>query len=379
MGNSRIGGYSRSVAMAAAVATMVVVIGCGGKRPPAEAESLPSEPLVPATRPATPTSLPATKPADAAALAEQTNDYARRIAELLEKRRQAATQPAHPKPVAVTQPTEPAATTAPAATVPASQPAEMASTQPTTKPATKPAISAAPRPVPTTQSLGAKLRQQAQASPRDLRSVFDEQLYQLLEGNAVPQKQAMAALSAEDRRIAEALLSGLAAAREQIKQGENQMQGAKVQPLLDMADQIRTLAPLRVPTVAICTRVDGYGIYEPIEPARVRSHRDTAVVLYSEVAGFTSRQGDRRIWETRLTQEVCLYNEQGMVVWRDRSNTIVDNSRNCRRDFFIARVIRIPGTLPEGKYILKVSVMDTLGSKVAEGSLPIQVAALPEG
>jgi hypothetical protein len=139
-----------------------------------------------------------------------------------------------------------------------------------------------------------------------------------------------------------------------------------------MADALRALTPLQIPTLALCRRVDGYGAYEPLPP-RLPAQREKGVVLYCEIEGFFSRLGDRRLWETRLSQEVWLYDGQGQAVWHDSSIT-VDVSRHRRRDFFIARIIHFPGTLAEGQYTLKVALTDSLSGKVAEAALPLQVA-----
>jgi hypothetical protein len=219
------------------------------------------------------------------------------------------------------------------------------------------------------------LQQHLKAEPQNLLAVLDQQLYELIDGKPVPNRQATEGLAPEDKQMADALLGGLEAFRNQLKEGgPQQMQGTKVRPLLEMADQIRSLASLRVPAVALCTRVDGYGVYEPIEPARFTSGRESSVVLYCEVAGFSSRQGDRKLWETRLGEDVELYGEQGQLVWRDKSSGVVDFSRNRRRDFFVSRILHLPGTLPEGRYTLKVIVVDQLANKLAEATTPVQIA-----
>jgi hypothetical protein len=84
---------------------------------------------------------------------------------------------------------------------------------------------------------------------------------------------------------------------------------------------------------------------------------------------------ERKTWETRLTQEIVLYGELGQVLWRDKTNSMVDCCRVRRTDFSMARPLRLPATLAEGKYILKIAVVDQVASKVAESTIPVQISA----
>jgi hypothetical protein len=132
---------------------------------------------------------------------------------------------------------------------------------------------------------------------------------------------------------------------------------------------------MTLPTVALCREVKGYGIYEPIEPLRFAAGREHPVILYCEVKNFSSHLNERAMWETRLAEQVLLFDDTGVVVWPadPDTQTIVDVCRNRRSDFFSVMMIRLPGTLKAGRYHLKVSVVDQHVRRVAEETLAIEI------
>lgn len=241
-----------------------------------------------------------------------------------------------------------------------------------------PLIVGQPRPLPATDDLAQKFAQQAQNYPHDIAAQLDWQLLQFLQGQSVPQLQSLALMPAEDRELLSALLDGLSNFRNGVKADNNMLLSRKIRPLVELADRLKTQAELTIPTLALCTDVKGFGVYEPIEPARFTTESDHRVIVYCEVENFSSLLDAQRRWETRLTQEVVLYTEQGgEEVWRDKAppRPIIDYSRNRRHDFFIVKMIRLPKELSLGRYLLKVTVVDTQMNRVAENSIPVQIVA----
>ena len=55
--------------------------------------------------------------------------------------------------------------------------------------------------------------------------------------------------------------------------------------------------------------------------------------------------------------------------------SVIDLCRNRRRDFFLADRLTIPASLPAGRYVLKVTVVDDLANRVAESTIPVTIAA----
>ena len=156
----------------------------------------------------------------------------------------------------------------------------------------------------------------------------------------------------------------------------------KIRPLLEITERLKTQAELTIPTLTLCTDVKGFGLYDPIEPAKFEGGKEHTVIVYCEVENFSSTLDEQKRVETRMTQDVALYTEgNGEEIWRDKSQTrpIVDFSRNRRHDFFIVKKIHLPANLSLGRYILKVSVVDQQVKRVAENTVAIQVVLLNNG
>jgi hypothetical protein len=149
----------------------------------------------------------------------------------------------------------------------------------------------------------------------------------------------------------------------------------KIRPLLDLADRLRAQADLVIPTLSICTKVDGFGVYEPIEPARFTAMKEHPVIVYCEVQNFASQLNGKKLWETRLSQEVVLYTESGLPVWQDKTENIPDLARNRRHDFFVVKKTKFPSNIAIGRYLLKVTIVDQQASRVAEATIPVQFVA----
>jgi hypothetical protein len=250
------------------------------------------------------------------------------------------------------------------------------------EPATKPSTSTASLPVrggaPMSMSsvgLSEKLATRVREYPRDVSAHLEYQLLQFLLDEQVPQLAALAALPNEDRELVTAVLDGLSLFRSTLRSDNNMLLSKKIRPLIDMADRLRSQADLTIPAVALCKSVEGFGKYQPIDPARFAAGAEHKAIVYCEVSNFMSNLNELHQWETRLRQELVLYTEGGVPVWNDRTATIVDTARNRRHDFFINKRIVIPGNLTVGRYLLKVSIIDEQANRVAEQTVPLVIAA----
>jgi hypothetical protein len=223
-----------------------------------------------------------------------------------------------------------------------------------------------------------KLEQRVHDDPQDVSAQLDWQLFQFVHDEPVPQLPALAPLNAEDRELLSAVLDALSNFNNAVRADPNLLLSHKVRPFLDLADRLRNQAELVIPTIELCTRVNGFGVYDPIKPARFPAGKEAKVILYCEVENFASQLNATKQWETRLSQDVVLYTEQnGLEVWRDKTanKEVVDDSRNRRHDFFLAKVIDLPANLTIGRYLLKVSVVDDQVKRVAENTIPIEIVA----
>lgn len=392
---------SRDVVVA--LLLIVSLAGCQAPRPTAKAAPgvKASAPLAPAPMVARPATQPATavvieEPGSTPqSLANDAAAYARTIERQLEERRQA--KPAEAKSIPVVPraegedvrwldsrefrltldpPIEPVhavqLSAAPSLTW-AATPFTGVPAAPEAKPvpATQPGDAPRPAPAPADELEGT-LARQVRENPRDVIAHLDHQLLQFLRGQPVPQLSSIGTLSAEDREVVAAVMDALTNFRTNAKSAEGGISDRRVRPLIELSERLRAAANLRVLTAALCTRVDGFGIYEPADN-RFPAGRESRVILYCEIENFASQLNAKNLWETRLTLETTLYDSRGTRVAFEERRPVVDLSRNRRRDFFARGIIRIPA-LPAGQYALTVTVTDTQANRIAETRVPVEVA-----
>ncbi|HEX8916137.1 MAG TPA: hypothetical protein VF796_27560, partial [Humisphaera sp.] len=270
--------------------------------------------------------------------------------------------PPTPPPAPVTQPAKPPATTTPPV------PPEYGQGKPLDTPARVGAVTTV------VDVLGQRLRDRAKQSPQDLQAQFDLQLYNVLTDGVAPDPAALLALPRDQREMIATIIDALVNWRNLARRDGNLLPSEQVRPLLELADRLRAQSELTIPTVALCSRVVGYGVYDPL-PTTFRAGQDVPVIVYSEVANFSSRLNDKQLWETRLNMGVALYTETGVNVLNNRSDVPPDLSRNRRHDFFVVKRLVLPRTMAVGRYILKVTITDTLGNRVSENSVEITMTA----
>lgn len=230
---------------------------------------------------------------------------------------------------------------------------------------------------PTSGELDHKLSQHVKDYPQDLPGQLDYQLLQLVRGDSVPQLSVIAGLNNEDRELLAAMLDGISNFRSAVKADGNLLISKKVRPLLELGERLRSQAELTIPVVALCKKVEGFGVYDPMEPARFAAGREQPAIVYCEIDNFSSQLDGQRRWTTMLAEEVVLYDEQnGLEVWREKqTRSIVDYSRNRRHDFFLVKMIKLPANLTIGRYLLKVSVVDQQVQRVAENTVAVEIVA----
>jgi hypothetical protein len=147
--------------------------------------------------------------------------------------------------------------------------------------------------------------------------------------------------------------------------------------------------PVRIRAAELCTRVDGFGQYVPVEGNVFQSMRPHRVIVYTEVERFayeplgeadlgSHRAGPGDRWAVNLTQQLELYNETGaMSAWSRPALPVVETSRNKRRDFHIVDQIDLPPNLSIGIYHLKITVKDRATGAQDTRSVELRIVADP--
>lgn len=140
--------------------------------------------------------------------------------------------------------------------------------------------------------------------------------------------------------------------------------------ILQKINEVFGAQPLQINQLALCRRVDSYGVYEPFATTRFLAGRKNRVLVYVELENFKHEPQNDGRFEVRLEQSVELYDATGeMAVWRQGPVELVDISRNKRRDFFIVYPIDLPARLTVGRYLLKVRVADKHTNSLCEQTM----------
>jgi hypothetical protein len=268
------------------------------------------------------------------------------------------------------------AASAPSAAMPATQPVALAPTkaQEPSEPAASVAAPAAFNTRPAaTQSAGV-----AQTTTTDISDAFDSGLQRLVSGEGAADP-ALSSLQPDERELLATVFDSLSGFRTALRNGDGLM-ATRVAPLISLSDRIKSQTPLALPTVALCRSVTQFGVYDSYRPAQFPAGKETPLIVYTEVDNFTSQTDLDGRFETKLNYAAALYsdngeNAQSSAVIGKKPASIVDRCRNRRRDFFLADRLTLPATLPAGKYLLKVTVVDELANHVAEQAVPVVIAA----
>ena len=197
-----------------------------------------------------------------------------------------------------------------------------------------------------------------------------------LDADAIPD------LTSEERELLAAMQSWFTTVGEDL--------GADSDPwavLLGASDQLqrklKRIPDLKLPSVALCTRVSGFGDYDEWadradEDAAYTfiAHNRQPVIIYAEMEGFESELNDRELWETVTSQHLTIYSDRdGIPVWKEDWQTAADRSQNQRRDYFTVQQLMLPAGLSVGKYHLKLRVRDEKSGAEVERNIPFTMTA----
>lgn len=125
-------------------------------------------------------------------------------------------------------------------------------------------------------------------------------------------------------------------------------------------------AELLLPTVALCTRVSTFGVYDEMDPSLLVPYRANRAIVYCEIRNFFSDRMPDDTFRVTLSSRLEILTADGQSVWTHEEPNIEDVSRQRREDFFLAQLVTFPPELGPGDYVLKVMIEDTSAAKAAE-------------
>ncbi len=162
--------------------------------------------------------------------------------------------------------------------------------------------------------------------------------------------------------------------------------GAASESLMRTLAKLAPPAALKIARVELCTKVQGFGRYEPLNTDTFLVNQPIRAIVYVELEGFMTRPArstDPIDQTLSVSDQVSVELSQSMTLFHDPSGlqakyipwqSIVDTGRNKRRDFYVIQQIELP-PLTIGRYNLKVAIKDATSGSEVEASLPINVVA----
>lgn len=135
--------------------------------------------------------------------------------------------------------------------------------------------------------------------------------------------------------------------------------------------QLSALGNLTVKNLAFCTEVKSYGITTPFAKNEFRPGQE--LLLYAELGNFLSEETPQG-FHTAFRSSYELFDAQGRAIDKHEFALTEETCGNRRRDFFVRYFLQLPREqLAPGKHTLRLTVEDTLGKKIGQGSLDLVI------
>jgi len=278
-----------------------------------------------------------------------------------------------PEPPSIPTPAEaPAAPTTEAEAVPVPPAAGPAPAESSEPPPAESAVSAPSTPIPTLAPattpaddwsaglvrLRRVARQRADESPDD----FDE--WQT--------RARVLERMADDRPVGPAW-STMVVALDAVQSPGEADPGAVAPRVRAAVDALESLAPFTVGPPRLCRKINGFGDFDPVEPATLRAGRPTLV--YCELSGQRAEPGvTDEAFHSRLASRVEVGPAGGgEPIWSREMDPPEDVCRSRRRDFYVNYRLDLPATLTPGAYTLKLTLSDRVSGRSASASAPFDL------
>jgi hypothetical protein len=207
------------------------------------------------------------------------------------------------------------------------------------------------------------------SSDPDIQRALHQSALSMITGQRQLDENILATLDSHQQRVIQRYHQLLLKIADQILAGNSNID-------MQIIDEIFANRPISIRSVELCKRVDNYGVYETFGRNTFVAGRPRPLVIYIELEHFKTPEIEDDHHEVRLSQQIMLFNEtDGLMVWQLPKETVIDRSRNKRRDFFTVQQVVLPANLGTGKFLLKVKVADLHGINEDEMTVPIHFIA----
>lgn len=138
----------------------------------------------------------------------------------------------------------------------------------------------------------------------------------------------------------------------------------------EATSHLAAVSNLEVRSVAFCTQVDGYGMYQRF--GKYQFSPDQDVLLYCEVDNVAAEKV-KAGYETQLQGSYEIRDAQGRLVADQDLPMEPEICLNHRRDYFMVYRIYMPQQIPAGSYELRLTIHDKKGGKYGHSSASFEI------
>jgi hypothetical protein len=207
-----------------------------------------------------------------------------------------------------------------------------------------------------------KAEQRAEESPGDLDALWQLVFLRLSAGEDVEELELPADMPDKETALFHRTLATIRAARVAMEDPVSGIDEA-LAATESLRRALKPQAELRVPTVALCSRVNAFGVFEELPEGAMREGVHNQAIVYFEIENFASQKTDDGRYRSVIRDRFEVMSPDGELLWEHEEPNIEDISRSRREDFFVAQRITLPPTLEGGECVLKVTVEDLLADK----------------
>lgn len=221
-------------------------------------------------------------------------------------------------------------------------------------------------------------RQTGRTRDPSFQQQLDTRLLHAAAGDYENARQPLELVSDEQQQMAAQFIEAYIVLRKRtLGDDPTEAANAALRQIEQLADALRPLSDLSIPTLVLCRAVRGYGQYDVIDPPSFPTGNPIEFVTYCELRHFATERQPDGTYHARFDMHTTILTRDGTTVLNLDDPDIVDRCRSRRRDCFIPRLVRLPATLSPGQYVAKVTIIDKLAQKVAEKRATFRVTAAP--
>ena len=213
------------------------------------------------------------------------------------------------------------------------------------------------------------------APDASFRAQLDARIMRIVAGDDAGARAPLQLVTNEQQELASRFVESLIAIRQVHIGNLTEGTGKALGQLEPLVEQLSAASDLALPRLVLCRKVVSFGNYVPFEPADFVAGNPVAFATYCEVRNLVSALREDKLYHTDLSLSTQVLTRDGQTLLTLDDPSVSDACRSRRRDFFVAREVRLPATTAAGEYVVKVTVRDKLGQKVAESRATFRVVA----